>query len=187
VKARRTCVACRQVADRKDLVRLVLSPDREVVVDYYGRLPGRGAWVHCQRECVDALVRKPAAVARALKHRVDLTELGSRLRRAVARAVEDGLSQAAAGGALVGGHDALERALADGRVVELVVASDASARTVADLRRAASDEVRFTVVSATREVLGGRVGQGPRAAVGVVVAPASTHLQRQLHRLRNVG
>jgi len=187
LKPRRTCIACRQVEERTDLVRLVLSPEHEVVVDYYGRLPGRGAWVHCQHECIEALVRRPATVARALKHQVDVADLGAWIVRAVVRAVEDGLSLAAAGGALVGGHDALERALEEGRIAEVVVASDASERTVGGLRRVAGDDVPFVVLSATREALGTRVGKRSRAALGVLVAPASTHLLRQLHRLRNVG
>ena len=184
---RRTCIACRHVEARADLVRLVLSPEGEVVVDYQGRLPGRGAWVHCRQACIRTLVQRPATVARALKHRVEVGDLEERIERAVVRAVQDGLSMAAAGAALVGGHDALQRALAEGRVAEVVVAADASERTVADLRGTAGGDVPFTVISASRDALGRRVGQGSRAALGVLAAPASRHLLRQLHRLRDVG
>jgi len=185
--ARRTCIACRQVEDRAELVRLVLSPEGEVVVDYRGRLPGRGAWVHCREACIRALVARPAMIARSLGHRARVGDLGERIQGAVLRAAQDGLSMAAAGGALVGGHDALERALVEGRVAEVVVAMDASERTVADLRTVAGEDVPFTVIAASRDALGNRVGQGSRAALGVLSVPASRHLLRQLHRLRDVG
>lgn len=183
---RRSCVACRGEEDRDDLVRLVRDPDGCAVVDLRARLPGRGAWVHPTRACVGRVERERALLARALGEPTDASGLDARLRDAVLRAVLDGLSLARAGGGLVGGHDAIEAAARDGRVVELVVASDASERTVADLR-AAGPDLAATVVPLDREALGARVGTAPRAALGVTSAPSATHLRRQLHRFRALG
>lgn len=61
----RTCLGCRQRAPRSSLVRVV-ARDGTVVVDALARFPGRGAWVHSTRECVEtATVRR--AWARALR------------------------------------------------------------------------------------------------------------------------
>ncbi|MDR0365353.1 MAG: YlxR family protein [Bifidobacteriaceae bacterium] len=64
------CVGCRQRGPRSSLVRLVLAPGathRLVVVDQAARLPGRGAWLHRDRECARlALKRRPWA--RAWRH-----------------------------------------------------------------------------------------------------------------------
>ncbi|MES1170320.1 MAG: YlxR family protein [Leifsonia sp.] len=61
----RTCLGCRQRAPRSSLVRVV-ARDGRAVVDSAARLPGRGAWVHPDRECVaSALQRK--ALSRALR------------------------------------------------------------------------------------------------------------------------
>lgn len=61
----RTCLGCRQRAPRSSLVRVV-ARDGAVVVDALARFPGRGAWVHGTRDCVEtATVRR--AWARALR------------------------------------------------------------------------------------------------------------------------
>lgn len=48
----RTCIACREVAGRRSLVRLVRSPEGAVAVESPGeRLAGRGAYLCRSRSC----------------------------------------------------------------------------------------------------------------------------------------
>ena len=47
----RTCVACRKVKDKQELIRLVLVSDRSVEVDTGGKKIGRGAYLCRTREC----------------------------------------------------------------------------------------------------------------------------------------
>lgn len=47
---KRTCIACRQVGGKRGLVRLVRTEDG-VKVDSSGKLPGRGAYLHANRDC----------------------------------------------------------------------------------------------------------------------------------------
>jgi predicted RNA-binding protein YlxR (DUF448 family) len=47
----RTCVACRQSREKKDLVRLVRSKDGLVEVDPSARRPGRGAYLCARSDC----------------------------------------------------------------------------------------------------------------------------------------
>ncbi|WP_203580408.1 YlxR family protein [Microbacterium hibisci] len=61
----RTCVGCRTRAPRSALLRVV-SIDSVLVPDERASMPGRGAWVHETRECVDAAIRRRAFV-RALR------------------------------------------------------------------------------------------------------------------------
>lgn len=180
----RTCVVCREHAERDDLIRLVASPDGLVVPDLRGRLPGRGAWVHPTSACVDRLDTR--ALSRALAGRFEADGVAARIRDAVWSALLDGLSLAAAGGGLVGGHDQLELALRDGRVAELVIASDAAERTVKSLLAAAGD-LPSTAIPLDREAMGVRVGHGSRAVLGVLPVPVTVHLARQLRRWRGLG
>ncbi len=65
----RTCIACREVAGKRGLVRLVRTPEG-VVVDTTGKRAGRGAYLHEQRACwVRAL--EANLIARALRTKVD--------------------------------------------------------------------------------------------------------------------
>jgi uncharacterized protein len=62
----RTCIGCRSVQGKRELVRVVRTPEGETVVDPTGRRNGRGAYVHKSRECWD-LALKRGALERALK------------------------------------------------------------------------------------------------------------------------
>ena len=65
MEAVRTCVGCRTRAPRSTLLRVV-AINSTLVPDERASLPGRGAWVHETRECVDAAIRRRAFV-RALR------------------------------------------------------------------------------------------------------------------------
>ncbi|MFF3028350.1 MULTISPECIES: YlxR family protein [unclassified Microbacterium] len=61
----RTCVGCRARAPRSTLLRVVSQNDI-LIIDESAVLPGRGAWVHPTRECMDAALRR-RAFGRALR------------------------------------------------------------------------------------------------------------------------
>jgi len=64
----RTCVGCREVLSKRDLIRIVRSADG-VKNDPTGKEAGRGAYIHDQISCWETALQ--GALARALK--VDLT------------------------------------------------------------------------------------------------------------------
>lgn len=47
----RTCIACREVKPKRELVRLVCGSEGVVEVDASGRKPGRGAYLCQSPEC----------------------------------------------------------------------------------------------------------------------------------------
>ena len=52
-KPQRMCVACREMFDKKDLLRIVRTPDGIVSVDESGKKSGRGAYVCSNEKCVN--------------------------------------------------------------------------------------------------------------------------------------
>lgn len=48
----RTCIACREAQDKKNLLRIVKTPAGEFLPDESGKLSGRGAYVCKKQECV---------------------------------------------------------------------------------------------------------------------------------------
>jgi uncharacterized protein len=62
----RTCIGCRQVKPKGELVRLVRGDDGGVVVDHQQMAPGRGAYACATLECLDKALM-PGRLARALK------------------------------------------------------------------------------------------------------------------------
>jgi predicted RNA-binding protein YlxR (DUF448 family) len=47
----RTCIACRQVKPKRELIRVVRAPDGEVFADETGKANGRGAYLCRDRVC----------------------------------------------------------------------------------------------------------------------------------------
>lgn len=60
----RTCVGCRTVLPKRQLIRLVRTPSG-VQVDRTGKLAGRGAYLHDRRSCWERGLK--GALAHALK------------------------------------------------------------------------------------------------------------------------
>ena len=50
----RTCVACRTASDKRELIRIVRTPDGHVLVDPRGKANGRGAYVCANDECFES-------------------------------------------------------------------------------------------------------------------------------------
>ena len=65
-KPQRTCLGCREVRNKNELVRIVRTPEGEVIVDAKGRANGRGAYICSNAECLRKAVRTKA-LDRALK------------------------------------------------------------------------------------------------------------------------
>ena len=58
----RQCVGCREMKDKKALIRVVRSPEGAISLDFVGKKPGRGAYV-----CRDVACLKRARKSRALE------------------------------------------------------------------------------------------------------------------------
>ena len=56
----RQCVGCREMKAKKELVRVVRSPEGEISLDVRGKAPGRGAYVCPQAECLRRAIKSRA-------------------------------------------------------------------------------------------------------------------------------
>lgn len=54
----RTCVACRQVRPKKELIRIVRSPEGDIEVDETGKKSGRGAYLCRNKACWETALAK---------------------------------------------------------------------------------------------------------------------------------
>ena len=60
----RQCLGCREMKNKRDLIRVVRSPEGEISLDFRGKKPGRGAYVCPDSECLRK-ARKSRALERA--------------------------------------------------------------------------------------------------------------------------
>lgn len=68
----RMCVACREMRPKKELVRVVRTPEGAVTMDRTGRANGRGAYLCPSVACLNKAV-KSKALERALETKIDDT------------------------------------------------------------------------------------------------------------------
>ncbi len=54
----RTCIACREVRPKRELIRVVRTPDGHVQLDPTSKKSGRGAYVCARRSCWDIALKK---------------------------------------------------------------------------------------------------------------------------------
>lgn len=62
----RQCTGCRTMKDKRELIRVVKSPDGVISLDFRGKKPGRGAYLCKNAECL-ARAKKSKALERALE------------------------------------------------------------------------------------------------------------------------
>ena len=56
----RQCMGCREMKPKRELVRVVKSPEDTVSVDLRGKAPGRGAYVCRSADCLKKALRSKA-------------------------------------------------------------------------------------------------------------------------------
>ena len=54
----RMCVGCREMKEKRELIRIVRTPEGEAVLDITGKRSGRGAYVCRQAECLRRAIRQ---------------------------------------------------------------------------------------------------------------------------------
>ena len=61
----RRCVATQESYPKKQLIRIVKTPEKQVIVDESGRANGRGAYIKKSKEALEIAIKKKA-ISRAL-------------------------------------------------------------------------------------------------------------------------
>lgn len=82
----RKCVACQEMMPKRELIRVVRTPQDEIQIDLTGKKSGRGAYL-CGKVACFKLAKKSRALDRALKSQVS-PEIYDQLERDFIR-VED--------------------------------------------------------------------------------------------------
>lgn len=56
----RQCVGCREMKPKKELIRVVKSPQGEISLDFRGKAPGRGAYLCPNGACLKKAIKSKA-------------------------------------------------------------------------------------------------------------------------------
>ncbi len=183
----RSCLGCREVKPKGELLRFVLDPAGNVVPDLAKKLPGRGAYTCYRHSCLETALKK-RQFSRSFKGeaktpRVDeMLELvtGLQEERVVAT-----MALANKAGRVVSGSDKVMDALRKGNVALLILAEDISdesaAKFLAIAGKTGVESYRFLF----KERLGSPLGKDIRSVVAVEPGPFADSLRRELTRYGN--
>ena len=64
----RQCMGCRERKEKREMIRVVRSPEGSVSLDFRGKAPGRGAYI-----CPDMACLKKAIRSKALDRSLEVT------------------------------------------------------------------------------------------------------------------
>lgn len=53
----RTCIGCTEVKNKNELIRIVRTPESEVIVDFTGKKAGRGCYICPSLSCLERAFR----------------------------------------------------------------------------------------------------------------------------------
>jgi len=53
----RQCTGCREMKPKRELIRVVKSPENEIALDFKGKAQGRGAYVCKNQECLKKAIK----------------------------------------------------------------------------------------------------------------------------------
>jgi hypothetical protein len=54
----RQCIACRELKEKKEMLRIVKNKDGEIFLDFSGKAAGRGAYICDNAECIKKLKKQ---------------------------------------------------------------------------------------------------------------------------------
>ncbi len=150
-------LASRESGDSRHMLRFVVDPERRLVPDLAGRLPGRGFWVKADAASVARAVKKRAFDRQAGGPVTVPADLSALLERLLVQRCLDAIGLARRAGELVSGFDQVAAMLASGAAGVLLEASDAARHGREKLR--AKQGERPVVALFTREELGRAIGR----------------------------
>ena len=184
-RPQRTCLGCRQSFDQTQLVRYVLSPEREVVVDYRQKLPGRGGYTcidpHCLRRAA-----KQQQFARAFRGQagpVDVAGLEESLVAQVRGKINDLLGMSRKAGQTVSGGNLVAAALEQpGELGLVLLASDISPGIAAKVERKAMVRAVPCYCWLDKGLMGQLLGRAERSVVALRAGRFAEMIQVELQR-----
>lgn len=183
----RSCLGCREVKSKDELLRFVLDPDGNPVPDLAHKLPGRGGYTCFNKCCLENAIKKrqfnrafKGDIKQVLHENMLALVTGLQEERIVAT-----IALANKAGKVVSGSDQVLDLLRKGRAAILILAADISADSAAKFLAVANktgiESFRFSL----KEQLGSPLGKDIRTAVAVAPGSFAESLRRELTRYGN--
>ncbi len=186
----RSCVACRSINNKDQLIRYVIDPGGRVLVDYRQKLPGRGAYTCFSLQCIAAAVKRKAFQRSfsGLAHPVDESSLVLDLSGMIEQKIVSLLGMARKSGQTVSGTNMVTDQLRKkGCALALVlVAKDISSAIGTKLENLAQRQNIECVHMFDKEKIGQILGKEEISALALASGALAEALLTELSRYRQL-
>jgi predicted RNA-binding protein YlxR (DUF448 family) len=178
-KGQRTCIACRILDERANMLRFVTDSQDQVWLDPYLKAPGRGAHLCYRLECLERVYQKHS-FKRAFKKNVQALPQDE-MRQSIVQAQESKIQSLLSLGRKQRKTKSGLNLLQNGaQTLYLVIASrDVSSKSLMKIRSAHSCPV---LIHQDRFLLGTSQGKSERVAIGINDALLADTLTKEIHR-----
>ncbi len=186
-KPARTCVGCRGVFAKDEVVRVVNGPGG-LVIDYREKLPGRAAYVCPRAECVEAALSK-GQLSRALRSTVPLQakeQFLITLVSLVRERIRSLIAMAQKAGMLVSGFSAVNDALRKGSVELIIFAEDVADGTREKIEDHIGSSVIRQVVFSDKAEMGPLVGRELAGIAAITQKGFADAVWKEAERLKGL-
>jgi predicted RNA-binding protein YlxR (DUF448 family) len=183
----RSCLGCRAIRDKKELLRFVLAPDRTLVPDILAKLPGRGAYTCLNHACLRSAAQKKQ-FARAFSGEVlynGTDRLIDHVVTLMAERIGSYLALANKAGKVVSGSDMVMELLKKRKAGVLFLATDISPDIGAKVTDLAKRYSVPHVAVFTKERLGAYLGKGLRSVAAIEQGGFIETVTREIAKYRN--
>ncbi len=185
----RTCISCRQVKDKKQLIRYVVAPDGAILVDYRQRLPGRGAYTCPSLECLQDAV-KTNAFQRSYKGKcnsISFAELQRLLQIAIDQKIIGLIGMARKSGQITAGTNAvIEKMRKSNSLALIILAEDISASIGSKIEALIQKNKIYGVRLYTKQAIGQLLGKEERSAIAIPAGKLADSMLVELHQRRQL-
>ena len=124
----KTCFVTKETAPRREMLRFVCTPERQIVFDVAEKLPGRGFWLKADRTILKQAIEK-RLFCKPARGMVEIPEnLQNQVEQALKNRCLNLLGLCRKAGLLTFGHEAVKKEILKGNVEAVFEAGDASKR-----------------------------------------------------------
>ncbi len=186
----RTCVGCRVSQAQASLVRYVLSPQQQLLVDYRQKLPGRGVYTCCDIDCVVKAVERKQ-LQRGLKVpqlEVDSDQIVMAIIETLLQRIENLLGMARKSGQAVSGSQAVLNGIRRNEGFAFVLLSDDVSTGIATKVLSAAENRRIEVFQMfSKGRIGEILGKGERSVAALQAGKLANAIRLEVQRYKRMS
>ncbi len=180
----RTCVICRDNFDKQDLLRFVVSPNNDIMLDVYHKAPARGTYVCDKATCLDKAINKSVIVKMLKANKTE--NLMADMEKSLTSKISSNIVMLKKSQMLTLGTDNVVDLLKANKLKYVMIAGDVSAKTAEKINHYAQKNSVKSDALFTKDILSDITGVANCTVIGLKPCALTTSLVTTLNFYKKV-